>query len=183
MITVADPNRPWNRIRVRGIAIFVVVTIAAFSLWKACEGVVHDIAWDLHNHRAVSFRGQSVQLPWFWSGFAWNRHLYLVRHHFGPTSPTDVLVTLVNLTPADVQESMDLERLDVPKSPGFYGEDVSIDPNFRCFENGSVKPRSLVIRCNSIDGYWSVFLSDADKDREDFRTILHTVAIMRKTAE
>lgn len=187
---IGDQKRWWNR-RVPILRICAVLGIALFGflVWVFYGEFFQNIAWDIRYHRAASFRGQSLQVPWLWREEVWTRYseFELTRNHLLPNRllpifPTSVTVSYEKLTPADLQKEIDgMYALDAKLShhPGdFIDHDASIDSHFVCTDRGSGWSEFEWITCFSRDGRWSVLMIGLKQDRSDFATILRGVDAM-----
>ena len=95
---IGDQKRWWNR-RVPILRICAVLGIALFGflVWVFYGEFFQNIAWDLRYHRAASFRGQSLQVPWLWREEVWTRYseFELTRNHLLPNRLLPIFPTSV----------------------------------------------------------------------------------------
>jgi hypothetical protein len=185
----SEQKRWWNRrvpiLRICAFSGAVAVLFGLLILVFYGENVI----WDLRYHRTATFRGQSLQVPWFWREEVWTRYseFELTRNHLLPNRllpifPISVTVSYENRSPADLQKVIDgMHALDAKLThyPGdYFDPDASIDSHFVCTDRGSSRSEFEWINCFSLDGHWSVQMLGQKQDRSDFDTILRGVASM-----
>jgi hypothetical protein len=182
---IGEQKRWWNR-RVPILRIGAVVGIALFGflVWVFCGDFIQTVTWDLRYHRTASFRGQTLQVPWFWREDQWTNYneFELTRNHVPPTFISSVTVTYEHWTPADLQKQIDAMRglytKLFPELGSYYNDDASINPHFICMDKGTGTSQFLFMTCYSQDGRWMVRMIDLERKSSDFAMILRGVDAM-----
>lgn len=188
MITIGDPTRWWNRtlwhwkLPVRKIAIVLALIFCAFTVWELCGQATLNLAWDLRHNRTASFRGQSIQLPWFWRADEIERDDIITFRHNGFGLPLHGSFTMIfyehgvpESVPLAIRNAHDLSiRL---QKDGWSSGDDSIDLRFACIDRTQNGRKVLQINCYSLDGQWSITTTMIDEaDRQEFEQIVHEFA-------
>ncbi len=187
---IGDQKRWWNRriptLPILRISSVVGIVLFGLVLW-GFDG--ENVAWDIRYHRTVSFRGQSLKVPWLWREEEWTSYseFELIRNHLLanrllPVFPTSITVSYQNLSSANLQMEIDaMHALDAKLThrPGdYFDPDAWFDSHFVCMDRGSSRSEIEMITCFSRDGRWRVLMQGLKQDRSDFETILRGVNAM-----
>ena len=183
---IGDQRRWWNsHVPILRIGAFFGVVLLGFLVWVFCGDFIQTAVWSVYHQRTAKFRGQTLQVPWFWQEEVWTNYneFQLSRSRLlWPISSTSVTVLYENLSPTDLQKEIDAMRaLDAKLThhPGdYFDPDASINPHFVCTDNGSSRSEFEWIICFSWDGRWSVRMLGQKQDRSDFASILRGVDAM-----
>jgi hypothetical protein len=178
----------WNR-RVPIVRIFFIVGVllAGLYVWGAYGDLIGSIVWDIRHQRMVSFRGQTLQVPWFWREEEWINYneFELTRGYRGFAIPSSVTVRYENSTPGEIQQRVEIMKnnnMQTLKVPGwFYGDYEGDDfsrTHYTCLEQGLRWSPILAVDCFSRDGRWSVRMLGLKQTRPEFQIILRGVASM-----
>jgi hypothetical protein len=183
---IGEQKRWWNRrVPILRISAFAVAAFLGVIVWVVYGHFIHSVAWDLRYHRTAIFRGQTMQVPWFWEEDEWTKYkeFELTRSHLlRPPFPTSVTISYEHLSPTDIQKEIDgFRALDAKLThhPGdYFDPDASIDSHFVCMDRGSSLSEFEWLTCFSRDGRWRVLMIGLTQDRSDFETILRGVDAM-----
>jgi hypothetical protein len=182
---IGNQSRWWNRrVPILRICTFTGTAFFGLLLLVNYADFFHDVAWDLRNHRIERFRGQTLQLPWFWREEQWLDYntFELTRSYGLLTLNPSAVVTYENSAPADVQKKVDMlhganTRLS-RRLKGLTERDDFSNPNYVCLDEEFSGSQYMWMTCFSRDGRWLVDLSGSIKSRSDFEMILRGVDAM-----
>jgi hypothetical protein len=182
---IEEQRRWWNR----RVPILPIGAVAGFALlglliWARYGDFAQNAHWSVRHQRTASFRGQKLQLPWFWREKEWTNYneFELTRSYSGSLLDSSVTATYENFAPADVQKKIDaLQGLFAKLSQrqgGVTERDDFTDPHFVCMDEKSRLSQFLFETCLSRDGRWRVTTIGLKPSRPDFEMILRGVASM-----
>jgi hypothetical protein len=179
---IGNPSRWWNRrVPIFLIGAFCVVALSALFVWAFCGDFIHSIAWDLLNRRTATFRGQTLQVPWFWQEEKWTNYneFELTRPYLLTPFPSSVTASFMNASQADVGRKIDTMRGGYAKLAqslrGNFNPDASLDPHFICMGEDASGSQYQVLTCLSRDGRWSVSMMGLKQSIPEFEIILREV--------
>jgi len=145
-VKIGRPDGWWNRkVPIARISLIVGLLLAGLYVWGAYGDLIGSIAWDVGHQRTVSFRGQTLQVPWFWREEEWTNYneFELKRNYRGFAIPSSVTVRYENSAPGDVQkrvERMRSNNAQTLKVPGWFYDDYEGDDfnrtHYACLEQG-----------------------------------------------
>lgn len=185
---IGRPDGWWNRkVPIVRISLIVSALVVGLYSWFAYGDWISGIAWGVHHQRTASFRGQTLQVPWFWREEEWTNYneFELTRSYRGLAFSPTVTVRYENFAPGDVQRTVEsMRNLNArrPQMPGsFYGNYEGDDfsrTHYVCLDQGSIWSPILIVHCFSRDGRWMVDMIGSKQTRSEFEMILRGVASM-----
>jgi hypothetical protein len=185
---IGDQKRWWNRrittLPILRIYAYIGVLLFGFLIWVFCGDFIQTVAWDLCHHRTASFRGQTMQVPWFWREDQWTNYneFELTRNHVPPSFISSVTVTYEHWTPTDIQKQIDAMRglytKLFPELGSYYNDDASINPHFICMDKETGTSQFVFMTCYSQDGRWMVRMIGLERRSPEFAMILRGVDAM-----
>jgi hypothetical protein len=188
IVKIGRPNGWWNRkVPLARISLIVGLLLAGLYVWSAYGDLIGSIAWGVRHRRTVSFRGQTLQVPWFWREEKWINYneFELTRSYSGFAIPSSVTVRYENSGPGDVQKRLERMRINnaqALKVPGWFYDDYEGDnfskAHYLCVEQGVRWSPIQAVDCFSRDGRWSVRMFGLKQTRREFEMILRGVASM-----
>jgi hypothetical protein len=178
----------WNRkVPIVRISVIAGVVVCGFYVWAIYGDLIGSVAWGIRHQRMASFRGQSLQVPWFWKEEKWANYnkFELTRSYGAVAFNSFVTVRYENSAPDDVQRKVDtLSKIYArisQQSGSFYGDyegDDFIKTHYACLENGASSSSVIFVTCFSRDGRWMVSMTGLQQSRSEFEMILRGVASM-----
>jgi hypothetical protein len=188
ILKIGRPDGWWNRkVPIARISLAVGVLLVGLYVWGAYGDSIGSIVWGVRHQRTATFRGQTLQLPWFWREEEWTNYneFELTRSDRGLAFSSSVTVTYENSAPGDVQKSVERMKnnnAQALKVPGWFydnyeGDDFS-KTHYACLEQGFKWSPILSVDCFSRDGRWSVRMFGSKQTRREFEMILRGVASM-----
>jgi hypothetical protein len=190
-VKIGQPDRWWNRrVPIARIGLIVVVALVSFYFWVFYGDLIGNVLWGVRYQRTASFRGQTLQVPWFWREEEWTNYneFDLSRASRDPRLFSSVTITYENITPSDAQRRVELMRHQFTQLPQmsrvsgyFYGNYESDDfsrAQYLCLDQGFKWSPNLRVTCFSRDGRWRVAMFGSNQTRSEFEIILHGVASM-----
>lgn len=185
---IGRPDGWWNRkVPIARICLVVGVLLAGLYVWGNYGDLISSIVWGVRHKKTVSFRGQTLQVPWFWREEEWTNYneFELTRSYRGFAIPSSVTVRYENSTSADVQKRVEMMKSNnarAIKVPGLFYEDYEGDDftrtHYMCLAQGLKWSPILGVDCFSRDGRWSVMIFGLKQARPEFQMILRGVASM-----
>ena len=185
---IGRPDAWWNRkIPIVRICVIAVAVFCGFYVWVAYGNLIGSIVWGVRHQRMANFRGQTLQIPWFWREEKWAHYdeFELTRSYGGLVFFSSVTVRYENSGPDDVQREVNNFSKIYPRlsqQPGsFYGDyegDDFTKAHYVCLENGARPSEVIFVHCFSRDGRWVVSMSGLQRSRSEFEMILRGVAAM-----
>jgi len=187
-VKIGRPDSWWNRrVPIARISLIVGALLVGFCLWVVYRDLIASIVWGVRHQRTASFRGQTLQVPWFWREEEWTNYneFELTRGYLRPAFSSSVTVRYENTAPSDVQRRVESKRnvhARMPQVPGsFYGDYEGDDfsrAHYVCLDEGFTWSPLLIVDCFSRDGRWSVGMFGLKQSRREFEMILRGVASM-----
>lgn len=188
---IGKPDAWLNRkIPIVRICIAVGVVLAGLYLWAAYGDLFSSVVWGIRNQRTVSFRGQTLQVPWFWRQEEWINYnqFELTRQYGGFALSSNVTVRYQNISPGDVQGVVETRKRTAKEAeqmfhiPGlsyndFQGDDFT-RAQYICLKSGLISSPMFYVDCYSRDGRWNVSISGLKRTRSEFEAVLRGVASM-----
>jgi hypothetical protein len=188
ILKIGRPDGWWNRkIPIVRIIVIAVAVVCGLYVWAAYGDLISSIVWGVRHQRMANFRGQTLQVPWFWREEEWANYneFKLTRSYAVPTLSPTVTVRYENSGPDDVQRKVNNVRDGYARmaqlSNSFRGRYESTDfsnEHYVCLDYGSNLSQFLIVNCFSRDGRWSVQILGMQPSRSDFEMILRGVASM-----
>jgi hypothetical protein len=187
IVKIGRPDSWWNRkVPIMQISFIVVALLVGFYTWLAYGDLIHSTVWGVRHRRMASFRGQTLQVPWFWQEEDWANYneFELTRSYSGFTVPSKVTVKYEDSAPRDVQKIVERLRSSAQanKIPGWFYNDYEGDDfsrgHYLCLEQGAKGTAILAVDCFSRDGHWSVRIFGLKQTRREFQMILRGVDSM-----
>ena len=178
----------WNRrVPIMRISLLVVVVLAGFYVWGAYGDLIESVVWGVRHQRTVSFRGQTLRVPWFWREEVWTNYneFELTRSYSGLAFSPTVTVRYENSASENVQGEVDgIRKLYARISQvrgsfsGDYEGDNFSKTHYVCLEKGAKPTPVIFVTCFSRDGRWMVRMIGLRQSLPDFEMILRGVASM-----
>lgn len=195
MMTIGDRNRWWNRtvwecqFPWRKVGKVLAIIFVAFIVWELCGQATLDLAWGVWHNRTVDFRGQRLQLPWFWRADEVEHDEFIVFRHTRLGLPLSGSITMIVHEEGSPETAAlrirDANDVDVRlQKDGWSSWDDPIDPRFACIDRTPNTRKILQIDCYSLKGQWSITTTMiGEADRPDFEKIVHQFAAMGPQAK
>jgi len=190
-VKIGRPDAWWNRrIPIGRLCLAMGVVLAGLYVWLAFGDLISSTIWGVRHQRTASFRGQTLQVPWFWREKTWTNYneFELTRPYGGLAFPSDVTVRHQNISPDDVQRTVErMKRMSNESAqkfqmPNLFYKDYEGDDftrmHYLCMERGPSGSLTLFVECYSRDGRWNVSIIGLKRSRSEFETILRGVAFM-----
>jgi hypothetical protein len=165
----------------------VGVLLAGLYVWGNYGDLISSIVWGVRHKRTVSFRGQTLRVPWFWREEEWTNYneFELTRRYRGFAIPSSVTVRYENSAPGDVEKRVELMKSNnaqALKVPGWFYDDYEGDDfsrtHYMCLAQGFKWSPILGVDCFSRDDRWSVSMFGLKQTRPELQMILRGVASM-----
>jgi hypothetical protein len=188
MLKIGRPDRWWNRnVSIVRIGVIAVAVVCGFFVWAIYGDLIGSVAWGVRHQRTASFRGQTLQVPWFWREEKWANYneFTLSRSYSGLVLSPSVTVRYENSAPDDVQRRVNnfskfyAQTSQQPDS--YFGDYEGGDftkAHYVCLENGARHTEVIFVDCFSRDGRWVVSMFGLQRSRSEFEMILRGVVAM-----
>jgi hypothetical protein len=190
-LKIGRPDRWWNRkVPIARISLAVGVLLAGLYVWGFYGDSIRSIVWGIRYQRTASFRGQTLQVPWFWREKTWTNYneFEVTRQYGGLAFSSDVTVRHQNISPEDVQRTVGrMKRMSDESAQKFQIPDLFYKDyegndftrtHYLCMERGLSGSPMLFVECYSRDGRWNVSIVGLKQTRSEFEMILRGVASM-----
>jgi hypothetical protein len=190
-VKIGRPDAWWNRrVPIGRLCLAMGVVLACLYVWLAYGDLISSIVWGVRHQRTANFRGQTLQVPWFWREKTWTNYneFELTRQYAGLTLPSNIIVRYQNISPDDVESTVErMKRMSNESAQKFQIPDLfyrDYDGNdftkthYLCMERGFSRSLMLFVECYSRDGRWSVSMWGLKQTRPELETILDGVASM-----
>jgi hypothetical protein len=188
-LKIGRPDGWWNRhVPIARMSLVVGVLLVGLYVWGAYGDLIAAIAWGVRHQRTASFRGQTLQVPWFWREEEWTNYneFELTRSHRAIAIPSSVTVRYENIAREDVQKRVEIMKSGNARAAAklpdwFYGDYEGDDfskTHYMCLEQGVSDSPILAVNCFSRDGRWSVMMLGPKQTQAEFQMILRGVASM-----
>ena len=167
------------------LSIIVAAVCSSLFVWSVYGEVIKDIFWSVRHQNTMSFRGQSLRLPYRWREREWTNYnnFELTHDNSGFSTMSSIMVHYLNFTPEDAEKAAQREKTrseetqrDLPQLHVHY--DFHNDTDYMCRDTVTSESPVLSTDCWSRDGRWDVSFFGLKRDRSDFETILHEMASM-----
>jgi hypothetical protein len=188
ILKIGRPDGWWNsKVPIGRMILVAGVFLAGLFVWGAFGDLIGSVVWGIRHQHTASFRGQTLQLPWFWREEEWiNYNEFELNRSYGRLAiPSSVTVRYENIAPEDIQKRIEIMKSDfagVVKVSGWFDDDYEGDAftktRYVCHEKGYTWSPVLIVNCFSRDGRWSVDMLGSRQTRLEFEMILRGVASM-----
>jgi hypothetical protein len=178
----------WNRkVPIARICLIAGVLLAGLYVWGNYGDLIENVAWGARHQKTVSFRGQTLKVPWLWREEEWINYneFELTRSYRGFPIPSPVTVRYENIAPGDIQRRMEIMRNSSTQSlkvPDWFYNDYEggdfTKAHYVCQEQSVRWSPLLIVNCFSRDGRWTVDMFGLKQTRPEFETILRGEASM-----
>ena len=187
-VKIGRPDGWWNRkVPIGQISLMTGALLFGLILWLIYGDFIGSVLWGIRHQRTANFRGQTLQVPWFWREKEWTNYneFELARIYREPRLNSLVTVRYENSSPENVPKQVERMRetnARLSSVPGYFsgdyeGNDFST-AHYVCLNLGYKWSPILIVDCLSKDGRWNVSMFGMQQSRSEFEMILRGVASM-----